>query len=360
MSSYGPAPKGRGKLGLLVALGVVLVVIVGGAVVWLTQRDEARSTAPTTAPTTRPTTAPSTAPNVAHVGGQTTGQAKKLSDALTAKGLDCKVQFTITAGGNAGCFSWTDKGTTSTEVLFQYQVDGTVLGLNVKTDSRKDGVELPALASTMQTVGTVVFAADQDKVAQAVAGLGTTDDSTFDGTWGKYQVRDGAGGSTVIAAKSGAGQLSIPQIEMATPPTELANGLAARGFTCNATREDCDGTFRDGKGRMSVLSSGLGSGGIMHLIVEADDTSRDADAGATKKSFTDLVRTTFGIARGNGLSDVQKWFADHQDGESHSAYVGGWRVDLVVKYGTSDGAPGQANDYELTVRGDARWTVPGQ
>jgi hypothetical protein len=368
MSSYGPVPKERGKLGLLVGLGVALVVIATGAVVWLTQRGEsggtatstATSTMPITTPSTAPTAAPSTAPNVVQVGGVTTGQAKALSDALTAKGLDCTVQFTITAGGNAGCFSWADKGRTSTEALFQYQTDGTVIGLNVKTDSPQDGVSLAALASALQTVAPIVFAADQDKVAQAVAALGTTDDTTFDGTWGKYQVHDGAGGSTVSAAKSGSSRLSVPRIEMVSRPAELADGLADKGLTCNVTRESCNGTFRGDLGRMAVLSSGLGSGGIMHLIVAADDTARDADAGATKKAFTDLVRTTFGIARGNGLADVQKWFADHLDGESHSAYVGGWRADLVVKYGTAPGAPGLANDYELTVRGDARWTVPGQ
>ena len=365
--SYGPTGQPRqsqrGRKRLLVGLGVMLIVIAGGAALWLTQRGEAGSTAPATASPTGPTTAPATpsatVPNVARVGGTTTGQAKELSDALTAKGLDCTVRFTVTAGGNAGCFSWADRGRSSAEVLFQYQVDGTVTGLNLKTTSQKDGVSLATLATTLQAVAPVVFAADQDRVAQAVAGLGTTDDTTFDGTWGKYQVRDGwGGGSTVSAAKSGVALLSIPRIEMTTTPTTLADGLAAKGMTCHPTGQACDGTFRDGKGRTSVLDSGVGSGGIMLITIGADDTSRDSDARATKQAFTDLLSTTFGIARGKGLSDVQTWVSAHRDGQSHSAYVGGWRVDLVVKYGTLYGAPDLASNYRLMVRGDSRWAVP--
>ena len=107
--------------------------------------------------------------------------------------------------------------------------------------------------------------------------------------------------------------------------------------------------------QVEALSGALSAGAQSFREVAAKLLPRDAP-GATKKAFTDLVRTTFGIAQGNGVADVQKWFADQQDGESHSGYVGGWRVDLVVKYGTASGA----NDYELTVRGDARWTVPSQ
>ncbi|WP_166678541.1 hypothetical protein [Kribbella voronezhensis] len=327
----------------------MLILIVGGVAVWLTQRggDDGGSAA-----------AP--APNVAQAGGETTGQAKELTDALIGKGLECSVRFTIAAGGNAGCFSWADKGTTSAEVLFQYDSGGTVIGLNLKTFSQKEGVAFVTLAPVLRTVSEVVFGADQDKVARAVAELPTTDDATFDGAWGKYHVREGASGTTVSAAKSGKYPLTVPRIEMASSPAKLADALTAKGFTCDAAREDCSGSFRDGKGRTSVLSAGLGSGGISTLIIGAADTSRDADAETTKETFAELVGNTLGTAGGNGLSDVQKWSADHLDGQSHSAYVGGWRVDLVVKYGTAYGDAELASSFGLTVSTDSLWTVPGQ
>ncbi|WP_157979830.1 hypothetical protein [Kribbella monticola] len=335
---------------MLVGVGLALVLIVGGAVVWLAQRGDDGGSA----------SSPAAAPNVAQAGGETTGQAKELTDALTGKGLECSVRFTIAAGGSAGCFSWADKGMTSAEVLFQYDNGGTVIGLNLKTFSQQEGVAFVTLAPVLQTVSEVVFDADQDKVARAVSDLPKTDDATFDGSWGRYHVREGASGTTVSAAKSGKYPLTVPRIEMASSPAKLADALTAKGFTCDAAREDCSGSFRDGKGRTSVLSAGLGSSGITTLIIGATDTSRDADAATTKQTFTELVGNTLGIAGGNGLPDVQKWSADHLDGQSHSAYVGGWRVDLVVKYGTAYGDANLASSFGVTVSTDSLWTVPSQ
>jgi len=331
-------------------VGVVLVLVVAGAVVWLTQGGDSGGSAPASAP--------STVPNVAKVGGETTGQAKDLSAALTGKGLECTVRFTGNAGGQAGCFRWADKGTTSSEVLFQYQPDGTVIGLNLKAVGQREGAAFAELALAFQAVASVVFPADQDKVAQAVADVGKVDDTSFDGTWGKYHVRDGASGTTVSAAKSGATQLAVPDIQMANPPAKLADAFSAKGFSCNATREDCDSTFRGGKGRLSVLSSTVVPQGILQLIIGADDTSRDANSDQTKQAFSNLVHTTLGIAGGNGLPAIDKWFDEQLGGDSHSAYIGGWRVDLVVKYGTPYGSPNLASSYRLTISADTLWTVP--
>ena len=346
----GPPPRKRGWVGVLVGLGVVLVLVAGGAAAWLTQRGDSGGSAPAYAP--------STVPNVVKVGGTTTGQALELSAALTAKGLECTVRYTGNAGGQAGCFRWGDKGTTSSQVLFQYQPDGTVIGLNLKTVGQREGASFVELALAFQAVAPVVFAADQDKVAQAVANVGKVDDTSFEGSWGKYHVRDGASGTTVSAAKSGAAQLAVPDIQMANPPAKLADAFSAQGFTCSATREDCDSTFREGKGRLSVLSSTVGTKGTLQLIIGADDTSRDANSEQTKKAFSDLVHLTLGLAGGNGLPAVDRWFDDQLDGDSHSAYVGGWRVDLVVKYGTPYGAASLASNYRLTISADTLWTVP--
>lgn len=369
MSSYGPTghtqqqypggpgqqwgsspPRNRGRVGLLVGLGVVLALVVGGAVVWLTQRGDSGGSAPASAP--------STVPNVVKVGGETIGQAKELSAALMGKGLECTVRFTGTAGGQAGCFRWGDKGTTSSEVLFQYQPGGTVIGLNLKAVGQREGAAFVELSLAFQAVAPVVFAADQDKVAQAVANLTKVDDTTFDGNWGTYRVRDGASGMTVSAARSGAAQLAVPDLQMAKSSAKLADAFSAKGFTCNVTREDCDSTFRGGKGRLSVLSSTIAPQGILQMIIGADDTSRDANGDQTKQAFSTLVHTTLGLAGGNGLPAIDKWFDEQLSEDSHSAYVGGWRVDLVVRYENLYGVASQPSNYRLTISAATLWTVP--
>ncbi|WP_328334932.1 hypothetical protein OHA70_20445 [Kribbella sp. NBC_00382] len=304
-------------------------------------------------------TAPAAGPNVATVGGTTTGQAKELTDALTDKGMDCSVRFTLAGGGQAGCFSWSEKGITSIEVLFQYAADGTVIGLNAKAVSDADGEAVTTLPRAVAAVAPVVFDADGAKVKAAVAQLATTDQAEFDGSWGKYKVRDGASGSTLSAAKSGANPLTVPSVQMNTTPATVADGLTAKGFTCTSGDADCNGTYRGGKGRLSVMTTtGLRSDELTYLLVGADDKAKDANTATTKKAFQDTVDTAFGLVQGGGVPDVKKWIGEHLDGHSHSAYVGGWRVDLKVTYDSPFGAQNVPTYYRAITFTDTLWTVP--
>ncbi|MFF0344282.1 hypothetical protein [Kribbella sp. NPDC004875] len=304
--------------------------------------------------------APVGRPNQAAVGGETTGQAKDLTETLTAKGMECSVRFTVAQGGLAGCFSWADQGLTANEVVFQYQSDGTVIGINAKSVARDEKLNVPAAKPLIDATGGAVFTDDRSRVNDALAGIGSTRETTVDGAWGKYKVRDGASGTTLVAAKTGAEPLMIPAIEATTSEATAAEALKQQGFSCGADDEDCSRDFRGGKGKLTVRTTSLGAGGITYLLVSVADTSKDATKAANTEAFSNLIGTSFGIVQGNGTDAVRKWVTDHQDGQSHTAYVGGWRVELQVNYGTPYGAPEVPSYLRMTMWADSLWTTPDQ
>jgi hypothetical protein len=252
-------------------------------------------------------------------GGAMTGGAQALAEALTARGLECSVRFTGKDGGQAGCFA--PPSGSSIAVVYQYQPDGTVNALTI--DVKGKGETAPMLQATTGMVGQVAFPKD-------LPGLMTTLRKSWggatEGTWGKYEMVARGPKTVLNAEKFGNKQLAVPSLRLDTTEPELANALAADGYTCAADHETCQGKYA-GQSGLALKFSGPDDGGITYLVSTA------ATGATTSKAFEQLRATVFGHLRGDAATPVQEWVGRHLDGRSHIAYVAGWRVSLEVTPG---------------------------
>jgi hypothetical protein len=114
-------------------------------------------------------------------GGQITGQARTLSDALARRGLECSVRFTGVDGGQTGCFTFREAGRTASEVVYQYRPDGTIIGLNIEVAATESTETAPGLRALVNTVAPIAFPAKVTRVLQAWGGWAY-------GSWGDYDV----------------------------------------------------------------------------------------------------------------------------------------------------------------------------
>ncbi|WP_405056221.1 hypothetical protein OG474_26210 [Kribbella sp. NBC_01505] len=337
-----PRPPRRGPSPLLIGGivgGVVVAVVIAALVISSLLRGGSAEPPPAAGPKT------------VTLGGDSPGQAKALTEALTASKMECSVRFTVNDGGLAGCFLWTDRGHTQSEVRFQYRTDGTVIAVNAQS------LKADALRPLIATLAGVVFPADQDPVNQAFG----TDRGKFDGSWGTYNTSTGTI-TRFVAGKSGASPLSPPRLKADTPSSAAATALKAKGFTCDESDEDCKNTFpsyNKHTGDLTIRTTGLGSDGISYLIASVSDTSKDALESANYDAFAALIETAFNVVHGPGTAAVREWITKNTDGESHTAYVSGWRVELVVNYG-SPYEPNLPGYIHATMYTDSLWTTPDQ
>ncbi|TDD48037.1 hypothetical protein E1263_33745 [Kribbella antibiotica] len=316
-----PRPPRRGPSYWLIG------AIVGAlAVGWLVVSEPVRDAQPEK---------PAVVPTPIELGGTTTGQARELSAALTALKLECSVQFTSSDGGLAGCFQRLDGGLTSAEVRFQYRSDGTVTGIDARAEGPVNGHDVTALKPLVAATAGVVFPADQE-AALRVAG---TNSSKFDGSWGSYRTEIAAGPALFVAGKFGAAPVD-PQQRAATTTTDAAElGFKDLGFKCSDN--DCVST----KGQVTIPFDDMGPEGIRYL--------RLSTLGQTNyESFSLLVEATFNVVHGPGTEEVREWIIKHSETGSHTGYVAGWRVQLVV-YGGTGG-------LEVSMSTDYPWTTPDQ
>jgi hypothetical protein len=266
-------------------------------------------------------------------GGPLTGQARTLAKALG--GLECSVRFTGADGGQAGCFTFRTADQILFEVVYQYRMDGTVIGLNVKVEARKGTETGPALRDLVSTVARVVFPADQSELLTALRAWG----GARSGSWGDYEFVGRGERGRLSASKSGGSPIKVPVLHLDTPETGLAGGLRADGFACARDNESCHSKGA-GKPGQTVQMSGPDTG-ITYLVASAD----------TQETFVDLQAKVFGHLRGAAVEPFKQWLTGHLDGRSHLAYIAGWRVDLRV-------FPGATGKLELTVFNEEVWQVP--
>lgn len=279
-------------------------------------------------------------------GGSVSGQARTLADALVQRGLGCSVRFTGADGGQTGCFTFREAGRTTMEVVYQYQPDGTVIGLNIKVNAPDSTENAPVLRSLVNTVAPIVFPADMadvTSVLQAWAGWP-------DGSWGNYEIVSRGPRPSLSASKAGSKPIKVPVLHLDTPETGLADGLQTDGFACARDNESCRGKYA-GKPGLTVQMSGPDTG-ITYLLASA------AVGGDSQKAFDELQTKIFGHLRGNAVEPLKQWLAGHLDGRSHIAYVAGWRVDLQVFHGTTAATKEQPGQLRLTVFNEEVWQVP--
>jgi hypothetical protein len=279
-------------------------------------------------------------------GGGVSGQARTLADALVRSGLECSVRFTGADGGQTGCFTFREAGRITSEVVYQYRPDGTVIGLNIKMKTPGTTNNGPMLRSLVATVAPVVFAADLPALTRILREWG----GWTDGSWGSYEIVSRGPRASLSASKADSTPIKVPVLHFDTPETGLADGLRSDGFACARDTESCRGRYA-GKAGLTVQMSGPDTG-ITYLLASA------ATGPTTQPAFDELQGKVFGHLRGDAVQPSRQWLAGHLDGRSHIAYVAGWRVDLQVFHGTTAAAKKQPGQIRLTVFNEEVWQVP--
>ncbi|MEU4394093.1 hypothetical protein [Kribbella sp. NPDC023855] len=305
--------------GLIAGLVVIALVVV-----FLVRRDDP-------AAGLEPPTAPLVPADGVTAGGELSGQARALADALTQRGLECSVRFTAPEGGQTGCFAVQDVTGTTVEAIFQHHPDGSVIGLNLKVNGPKYTRGL--LRSLIDIAGPVVFPADHPAVIdifnRAFAGFP-------EGSWGDYHLLGHGAKTYLSASKRNITPIKVPVLHLDTTEPQLADALRADGFTCTGDNETCTG-----QPAMALKFSGPDTG-ITYLVATA------TNGATTPETFNQLRIKVFAHLRGNAVGPVFDWVGLHLGGPSRSAFVAGWRVDLVV----SD------KQIRLTLFNEETWLVP--
>ncbi|GAA0939392.1 hypothetical protein GCM10009554_29090 [Kribbella koreensis] len=266
-------------------------------------------------------------------GGRLSGQARTLADALAQHGLDCSVRFTGADGGQTGCFAGRQIRGTTVEAVFQHQPDGTVIGLDIKVNGPRDTAQ--TIRALLDSVGTIVFPADLPKLIditqRAFAGFP-------DGTWGTYVIVGHGKKTSLSASKVDTTPIKVPVLHLDTTEPALADALRADGFSCTADNETC--AAQPG---MTLKFSGPDEG-ITYLVATA------ATGPTSQETFAQLADKLFGHLSGSAVQPMRDWLTKHLDGNSHSAYVAGWRADFEVTTG---------KQLRLTLFNEERWLIPG-
>jgi hypothetical protein len=285
-------------------------------------------------------------------GGQITGQARTLSDALARRGLECSVRFTGADGGQTGCFTFREAGRTASEVVYQYRPDGTIIGLNIKVAATESTETAPGLRALVNTVAPIVFPADRAKVTTVLQAWG----GWAYGSWGDYEIVSRGPKTLVIASKADTTPIKVPVVHLDTAEAALAEGLRADGFRCARDDESCRSRYA-AKGALTVTMSGPDTG-ITYLAAAASDMSAGAERAVTEKAFTTLLGRVFGHVQGSAVTPFGQWLEAHWDGRSHTAFVAGWRLDLQLIHGTTAATKKLPTQVKLTIFNEEVWQVP--
>ncbi len=332
-----PQDDGGGNRTLFIVGGAVVGVVVIGLLVFLGVRafgdnEEAGNdpgTSQTTAPTPNPTGQPSSQPSSQPTGeasvGNSTGQAKTATDALTGAGYECSDLFNTPQGGHRGCFK--DVGTSESEALFQFSPDGGLIGLQLRTyDSENVNNAKKSFDEMVNALGKAAFSGDIPKIQNAVSSGQKSVE--INSGWGGFRLSNNGDSLRLSGGKSGADTLDVPRKEFDTSEADFEAALKTKGYSCTSYCKKGGYPSKEASRYVSAFSTG--SGGVRSVTA-----SVSGEAGATKSAFDSVVTDTFGVLKGADAHAVQAWVKSKLDGKSHSGYVNGWRVDMAYSGGDS-------------------------
>lgn len=332
-----PQPDGGGNRTLFIVVGAVVGVVVIGLLVFLGVRvfgdnEEASNepgTTQTSNPTANPTGQPSTEPSSQPTGqasvGNSTGQAKIATDALTGAGYECSDLFNTPQGGHRGCFK--DVGTSESEALFQFSPDGGLIGLQLRTyDSENVNNAKKSFDEMVNALGKAAFSGDIPKIQNAVSSGQKSVE--INSGWGGFRLSNNGDSLRLSGGKTGADTLDVPRKEFDSSEADFEAALKAKGYACTSYCKKGGYPSKEASRYVSAFSTG--SGGVRSVTA-----SVSGEAGATKSAFDSVITDTFGALKGADAPAVQAWVKNKLDGQSHSGYVNGWRVDLAYSGGDS-------------------------
>jgi hypothetical protein len=321
-------------------MAVVGLLVVAAGTAYVVRRDDPAGAADTTAEA-----GPVLLAENVTAGGVLTGQARALADALTSRGLACSVRFTAVDGGQAGCFTFAEADRIASEVVYQYQPDGAVIGFNVKIRTPEPLDTRPVLRPLVGAVQAVLFPADGAKATRLLDAWG----GFATGSWGALEAVTRGPETLFNGRKAGSTAVAVPVLHLDTTEQKLAETLSGSGFTCARDNESCRGQYA-GKPGLTVQMSGPDTG-ITYLLAAATAGPN------TTKAFTTLQGQLLDHLAGPAVTPLHQWLTEHQDGRSHSAYVAGWRVDLQSFHPVAN--PKQPPGHlRLSLFNEEIWQVP--
>lgn len=331
-----PLYIGGGIVGILV---IGLLVFVGIKALGGDDEPTTQPTTTTSQPTDGPETPggdPTSAPPAGELG-QATGQAKAATDKLQSDGYQCSDLFNGAQGAHRGCFKI--DGATEAETVFQFQSDGTIIAVLIKS-TNDDNVNNAGVTfdAALQALGNDTFGGSEvAKVQQAVKNGQKT--QKVGSTWGEFSLRNNGDTIQVGGKKSGADELDLPRKEFQTTQASMVAGLKAKKYDCK-TGLTCRKTL--GKyGSLSVLGFGSQGGGLRSFQMRASGDIEDVKAGGTAVFADGLA-----VLKGPDVAALKAFVDARNDGKSYTAYVSGWRVEILSDADDSYGSRSVEFSYE--------------
>jgi hypothetical protein len=301
-------------------VGVVLIVLIVLGVRAL-GGDEVGSGTATAQPPTNSTT-PGGGPSDGPAGselGNATGQAKTATDKLQGAGFQCSDLFNGTQGAHRGCFKY--DGATSAEVVFQFQPDGTIIGVQLKS-ADPDNVNNAAVTfdAALQAIGVDTFGGSEvAKVQQAVRG--GEKNGKVGSTWGEFRLSNYGDRLLLSGGKSGTDTFEVPRKQFQTTEAQLIGALRAKKYTCTSLCKRPVGKY----GSQTIDGYGGSNGGRLSSF-NIRVSGEDADV---KTAMPVAISDGFAAVKGPDVKALEAFATAHSDGRSYAGYVSGWRVEIT-------------------------------
>jgi hypothetical protein len=286
--------------------------------------DPGTSTQPSVNPSTpgsEPSGQPSGEPSNAPAGalGNATGQAKTATGKLQGAGFQCSDLFNGAQGAHRGCFK--SDGATSAEVIYQFQPDGTIIGVLVKAED-SDNVNNAKVSfdAALQAIGNDTFGGSEVAKIQQAVGTGQKS-SKVGSTWGEFQLSNYGDSLQVSGGKSGSDSFDLPRKEFQTTEAQLSAALKAKQYACTTSCRKTVGKY----GSQSIYGYGSSGGGIRSFEIRTSGDPADV-----KSATPGAIADGFGALKGPDVAALKAYVDAHADGKSYAAYVSGWRVEITA------------------------------
>jgi hypothetical protein len=315
--------------GVVAVVLIVLVAVLGVKALGGDNKQTGSGTA-TAQPPTEPTTPgsdPSGDPsNPSGELGNATGQAKTVTDKLQSNRFQCSDLFNGAQGAHRGCFKY--EGATTAEVVFQFQPDGTIIGVQIKSQD-SDNVNTAAITfdAALQAIGIDTFGGSEvAKVQQAVKG--GQKNGKVGSTWGEFRLRNYGDALQLSGGKSGTDSYQVPRKQFQTTEAQLYAALKAKQYSCTSLCKKTVGKY----GSQSIDGYGGSNGGGLSSF----NLRVSGEAADLKTAMPAAIADGFAALKGPDVEALRAYATAHSDGKPYAGYVAGWRVEITGNRIASD------------------------
>jgi len=250
--------------------------------------------------------------------GNATGQAKTATEKLQGIGYGCSDLFNTAQGAHRGCFKY--DGPTRAQVIFQFQPDGTIIGVDLTSQNEDNnnnaGVTFDA---ALQAFGNDTFGGSEVRKVQDAVKNGQKSQKVGS-TWGEFELSNERDTVELSGGKSGSDSFDLPKKTFDTTGPQMTAALKTKQYVCTTSCSKDIGKF----GNQRVYFYASEGEGIKDIEMSASGD----DEAEVKKALTAAVNDGFGVLKGGDLAALKSYVQAHSDGKSHASYVAGWRVEI--------------------------------